>query len=706
MALKKYNDVPLDKGLFDGLHSSDIPAGGFSELKGYELEYGWPIGERGRLKLTGSEVWSGEPFKEGLDWHRPGDAYVWELAVANGGIFDGGGGESHESYVNLISQLSCGGTAAFTNGSKIVTGTGTKWLHSVRPGDFMWQNPPDGISSATEVDTVDSQTQVTLKSNYPGIGGVTAGYHCWRKLVGDTISYALTCDGRLYIADGVGPLHWFGDDGRGTDVFREAGLMKPTTYPTAVTAAGGALSEGDYSWLVAFGDARGNVGPAIRTKAQAVILNHKCTLDALPEPPAWATEYHVFRPIVDTDLAYSIVWDVTVKLASIGAFGGGETVLTLDTEEGDLTVDQHIHRRLVFADSGNAYIVSDNAAGTVTVTGDASGETGTAWITIAGGFDIDAAKADKIVDLTADADLNTSFMAPWGITNTTRSYNEPPPLGLQYVTAFDGGSRLVAYKEGTCIETWFSGRPPVASKTGQPDFGGRLEFDYWPHFQEAGPANGDEITGYFELGRYLHVAKLRSFWEVHRDSDDVAAWRIGPVPQAEHTGIVAPKSIVVHNGVMWGLGFESDRIELVRFDGHSAIGFLRPRLNGTLDTITHPETATAAVFEGKLFFSVDTDDDSENDLTICLRFKGLSVTKQPWGCGVFIEREGEDADSLALLCGSPEVDESHVYQVLGSAADAGGDISRVAATGEISGEQADEEILWSHMLLEVVVETP
>ena len=701
--LQKYNDVPLDKGLFDGLHTADVPPGGFSELQGYDLEYGWPMGERGRLKRTSSEVRAGKPFRDGFDWHRP-DGSIKRLAVADGGIFNSTA-DDPRAYTELVSKLTCGGTASVAQYGVTVTGTGTKWLHSVRPGDMIWLDA-DTINAACEVETVVSQEEIILKESYDGAGG-SGAYTVWRKLNDGTVSLAVTADGRLFVSDGVGPLHWFGDDGRGTDVFRPAGMMKPTTHMVQDWGTGGALSAGEYFWLVAFQDARGNVGPAIATKKVTATADQSALFNSLPEGSAWAVAYVVYRPIVDTNLAYSIVKDITAKLSSIAAYdaGNNHTILTLDTKESPLTSGQHTHRRLVFSD-GNVYIVKQNSTTTIHVHGDASAEDATAWITIAGGFDIDKAGAGVIRDYTADADLNFDHPASGTITNTTRSYNEPPPVGLQYVTTFDGGSRLVAYEEGTCVRAWFSGRPPIASKTGQPDFGGRLDFDSWPHFQDVGPANGDEVQGFIELGRYVFAPKLRSVWELHHDGDDCAAWGWGPVPQAENIGCCAPKSIVVHGGVAWWFGFDSNRVELIRFEGYNALGFLRPRLNGTLDGVTNPETATAAVHEGYLYLSVDTDDDSENDLTVRLHMKGNRVDEQPWGCGVFVKRFGEAADALGLLCGSPEVNESEVYEVLGSTADNGGDIARKLVTGEISGEKGEEEIIWSHLLLEVVTETP
>ena len=59
------------------------------------------------------------------------------------------------------------GTVAVTNGSAVVTGTGTAWASTVYAGDIFW-GPQN---TAYEVLSVDSNTQLTLASNYSGAGG-------------------------------------------------------------------------------------------------------------------------------------------------------------------------------------------------------------------------------------------------------------------------------------------------------------------------------------------------------------------------------------------------------------------------------------------------------------------------------------------------------------------------------------------------------
>jgi len=63
------------------------------------------------------------------------------------------------------------GTSAVTNGSAIITGTGTTYSTEVSAGDFIRNDTDDIIA---EVQSVDSATQLTLTANYTGAGGAAA----------------------------------------------------------------------------------------------------------------------------------------------------------------------------------------------------------------------------------------------------------------------------------------------------------------------------------------------------------------------------------------------------------------------------------------------------------------------------------------------------------------------------------------------------
>lgn len=76
--------------------------------------------------------------------------------------------------------LAGGGTVEFTNGSMVVTGSGTSFLADVSPGDWIKPGPTpsaDPLSPGTpgseedgwgEVDTVNSNISITLLANYVG----------------------------------------------------------------------------------------------------------------------------------------------------------------------------------------------------------------------------------------------------------------------------------------------------------------------------------------------------------------------------------------------------------------------------------------------------------------------------------------------------------------------------------------------------------
>ena len=66
------------------------------------------------------------------------------------------------------------GTATFTNGSAIVTGSSTAWTTHLKAGDFI-KLASGADSTYQEISTVDSATQVTLTSTWAG-GTTSAAY--------------------------------------------------------------------------------------------------------------------------------------------------------------------------------------------------------------------------------------------------------------------------------------------------------------------------------------------------------------------------------------------------------------------------------------------------------------------------------------------------------------------------------------------------
>ncbi|QIG73346.1 concanavalin A-like lectin/glucanase protein [Rhizobium phage RHph_Y5A] len=64
------------------------------------------------------------------------------------------------------------GTAACTNGSPDVVGTGTMWVNTILPGDFFWTPSGESVRVLTVVDN----THITLAYNWPGATQATGPY--------------------------------------------------------------------------------------------------------------------------------------------------------------------------------------------------------------------------------------------------------------------------------------------------------------------------------------------------------------------------------------------------------------------------------------------------------------------------------------------------------------------------------------------------
>lgn len=78
------------------------------------------------------------------------------------------------------------GSISVTNGSKIVAGVGTLWSSQVLPGDLFYTTDANGVitSAPFEVDAVDGNYQITLKSSWPGASATTQKYAIVRNFTG------------------------------------------------------------------------------------------------------------------------------------------------------------------------------------------------------------------------------------------------------------------------------------------------------------------------------------------------------------------------------------------------------------------------------------------------------------------------------------------------------------------------------------------
>ena len=694
---RRFDEIRLaPKGMVDGPDKEDTPHDGAWESRGFHYRQGYAHSEKGRVKKTTGEIQTSTRVRGLYEWTQAGGTVVF-LAVCNGILYH----IEDWSTFTILNTLTLGaGTATRVDDTKkVVTITGGKLTNSVQAGDlFYWD--ADGFAVAEVVDTVDTDTQLTL---LVASGAATSGaFTLIRRLATGDVSMAIFGD-RLYIADGTGPLHWLN---AALDTFRPAGLIQPDNQPTTAVAAdanGGLTQSSNYQHMIAYKDANGTVGPGsvslvITTAAEADRIDVTCN-DA---PPPWATRRLLFRTFAGaTGKFYRTTSDIASKIKT-STYSDPSSTLTIDDTAQAMRVSAYVDQYVRFEGSDTEYKITANAARTLTVTGDASsatgGESGTDWITILGEYDIDD---DAIADRSADTELDLDFEGPGGITNTTRSYNEPPPVGLKYLVKFRGDGRLAALQVDTGTRIWFSGRPEFAPKTGQAEFFGELEPEYWPHYHDAGPQDGDAVQGLIELGFNLAAGKRDSVWQLDQDSSDVSLWGWGPIMGAEGIGCVAPKTITVHRGMAYWLGRVGEELDLIRFDGSFARRFGRPNIGDCLDTMlsTYLTEATAVIFGGRFYLSYTHTDNTTNSRTLRYDFVKRAFDIQPWGCGVFAAKQ---SDSL-LYCGDP-TSKGDIYQVLGAAQDAGSDIVRQLTTGNVSHPEVEYPSHWASIVLEIVVE--
>ncbi len=748
------------RGLIDGPDKEDTPHDGAWESRGFHYRQGYAHTEKGRQKKTTSEIVASARVRGLYEWTQA-DGTVVFLAVCGSKLWK----VVFPSTFTLLNTLTLGASTA-TNSGDTITITGGKCKNGVRVGDFFFFDD-DTISAATKVTGVTDDNTIDC-AFYAGSNHASASaFTLIRKLNDADVSMAVFGD-KLYIADGVGPLHWLN---AALDEFRPAGLIKPDVQPTTAVAAdanGGLTQSSNYQHMIAYKDANGTVGPGsvslvITTAAEADRIDVTCT----DKPPPWATRRLLFRTFAGaTGKFFRTTYDIASKLKTV-SFGDPESTLTLDDTAQALRVDTHIGQYVKFVTSGTSYRIIDNSASTLTVEGDASGESGTDWITVlaeyalgvydscngapvkdngtstvtltnagltvdahigetaiidgtayaitdndattltvtgdaSGQADLDIVHIHPIMaDHSADTELDLDFEGPGGITNTTRSYNEPPPVGLKHLTKFRGTGRLAALEKDTGTRIWFSGRPEFAAKTGQAEFFGELEPEYWPHYHDAGPQDGDAVQGIIELGFNLAAVKRDSVWQLDQESSDVSLWGWGPIMGAERIGCVASKTIVVHKGMAYWLGRVGEELDLIRFDGSFARRFGRPKLGDCLDTMVAAwlTEATAVIFGGKLYISYTHTGNTKNSRTLRYDFVTRAFDIQPWGCGVFATKQ---SDSL-LYCGDP-TDLGDIFSVLGTAQDNGSDIVRQLTTGNVAHPEIEYPVHHTHIVLEVVID--
>lgn len=177
------------------------------------------------------------------------------------------------------------GTVTVTNGTKIVTGSGTSWFGSLQTGwGFVG---PDG--RVYEIDTIDSATQITLKTNYQGSSGGSQVYSCFPtlSLTNDLVTSLQTLIGNYQgVYDGIG-------QGK---------------FPNGTVALPAVRAEGDPDTGIYFPSA--NQMAAVTGGVRRWLLSN--------------TAMQVDVPITGTALQANAT-DVTAgKLLTVGAFGLGD----------------------------------------------------------------------------------------------------------------------------------------------------------------------------------------------------------------------------------------------------------------------------------------------------------------------------------------------------------------------------------------------
>ncbi|MHC4501808.1 MAG: hypothetical protein ACYTFI_00765 [Planctomycetota bacterium] len=694
MAKRQLREIRVtgERGLIDGPDPEMIGTRGYSTVRGFEFSQGYARAEDGRSRKTSAEILTSSRVRQILEWTQADGTEVL-LAVCGGHIWhDSADDYTFATPVNLL-QL---GANTGTRASLVVTVTGGKLKNSVQAGDVFYYDA-DGFVDRGVVASVDSDTQITLTSY---AGTATSGAFTILRTLADGDTWLVPLFDALYVADGSGPLMVLNS---ALDTFRAVGMMKPDAKPAAALTATGELSVGVYRWMEAFVDTDGNVGPGETTAEIDCTAASYCTITPASTPPPWATRRNIYRTFEDGARYYSIAQPIyrTFKSKS----GSGPTVFTIADNVPDLVASAHVNRYMTFATSGTSYLISANTTTTVTTAADASGESATDDFSITGGYAIAAA---TILDHTSDAKLDTDHEAPGVITNTTRSYNEPPPSGLKLLTRIRGGARLCALEDGTQTRIWFSGRPggTTVSKTGQAEKFGNNEPHYWPIYQDAGVREGDTVQAIIEMGQRTFAVKQHGVMRLESQVSDPRNWFWRAVMQAEGIECVSGKSVSVHDGVAWWLGREGGKLDIIRFDRVNARGFARglgrqPWLGDVFDSMTEASLseATGAAFKNRIYISYPHTSGTTNGRTLRFDLKQQAFDIQPWGCGVMAMRQSESI----LLCGDP-TSLGHVFEVLGDSQDDSSDIARILETGNLGFGDIEHPVHWGEIIVEVKID--
>jgi hypothetical protein len=645
----------LGIGLVDGPDATDIPDGAFYDSKGFNYDRGYPRSENGRATINTTEFVTGATVDAITYWSEPdGTKRLWVMT-------DGILGETSGNSFTVKSRLSDLVNAGTLTGSTVTPSSTARLVGTLQVGDLFYF---DGDSFADRA-TITSITAATFNVNSYGGASNSGAYWLVRRLGGSTVSL-VPAGGRLFITDGTNRMHWYGDDGDGNTIFRETGLAPPSAAPAITLGAGGGL----------------------RCQTATATTGQKATINSFSDAPSWATRMQVYRTLVNGDVTFSIAPTVSGLKSASKATSSGDSVFTLNAAVPSLTADQHIHRYVTFAATGNEYRITDNATNTVTLAGSAafSDESATDIITISGGFDWTNADSSGIVDLTPDSALDLDHESP--------TDNTQPIAGLTQLHLFRGGGRLVALDPKEDTKAWFSGRPDTAAIKIGDAANGEGELDYWSIYHMVGDQDSDRVKTFASIGPKTFALKEDSVWEVLQEDLSNDNWFWFPVQAAIGTGCLSARSVIGARGMLYWFGHEGNGVDVIRFDGFEARGLLRswnrtvggPISRATLDSIISYDNVTAGMFQGRILMAYTVTGGSQNSRVLDWDVKHRNLALQPWGLGVF-SNSYDDSGTGKVVAATPTGSVSKIVEVFSGADDLGTGIARQLITKQFYAPQ-------------------
>jgi hypothetical protein len=172
---------------------------------------------------------------QGMEYGVNSDGTERLVVAADGGYWRVNG--DTKTLLSKAPQIGASSVAVTGTGAMAITGTATQWTEDIAAGDLFYFDA-DGITAATEVTAVDSDTLITLSEAYKGSesGGP---YVIWDKQNTTNKPQIVKYMDKWFFVNGVNrPMQWEAD----TDEFREVGFGTAEAITAVSGAAGGNLS--------------------------------------------------------------------------------------------------------------------------------------------------------------------------------------------------------------------------------------------------------------------------------------------------------------------------------------------------------------------------------------------------------------------------------------------------------------------------------